>query len=438
MLALTMSAAVVSIISCDNDQKKAKLYDLSVTVTLNDELAEEGVEFADLSEVTISLVDIASGAITKSDAEGETTVLKVKGGDYNVVVSAKIAVEGETPVMCNGSVSNIACYGPATANVELAKAGNSGLVIKEIYFCGVMSYYHNDGFVEIYNNSDQVQYLDGIILSYGQQPAITTTPTANQWADDAVLGDRYALDGPVVYFPGDGDDYPLEPWTSTVVAATAINHAGRELSKEEGKEDVASPVDLSNADWEISLGESGLQASDTDTPNVPNLTFGYWPKGYADFYPTNRSGQAFIMARPVLAEGQTFQNFIDNAENKVIIPGYRAYPEMFLGMMGAYLLAIPQSWVVDAIDIVMAPEANRVKVLNTKDDMGMVWVNGEAEEGSEEAFVAGQYCGKSLRRKVAALTAEGNPIYKDTNNSSEDFAMGGATPTPGVHPTTVD
>jgi len=106
--------------------------------------------------------------------------------------------------------------------------------------------------------------------------------------------------------------------------------------------------------------------------------------------------------------------------------------------MGAYLLAIPQSWVVDAIDIVMAPEANRVKVLNTKDDMGMVWVNGEAEEGSEEAFVAGQYCGKSLRRKVAALTAEGNPIYKDTNNSSEDFAMGGATPTPGVHPTTVD
>ena len=103
-------------------------------------------------------------------------------------------------------------------------------------------------------------------------------------------------------------------------------------------------------------------------------------------------------------------------------------------MVGAYLVAIPKTWVVDAIDIVMAPEANRVKVLDTKDDMGMVWVDG-SEDGT---FVAGQYCGKSLRRKVSALTAEGKPIYKDTNNSSEDFAMGGATPTPGVHPTTVD
>ena len=86
-------------------------------------------------------------------------------------------------------------------------------------------------------------------------------------------------------------------------------------------------------------------------------------------------------------------------------------------MVGAYLVAIPKTWVVDAIDIVMAPEANRVKVLDTKDDMGMVWVDG-SDDGT---LVAGQYCGKSLRRKVAALTAEGKPIYKDTNNSTNDF-----------------
>ena len=429
MFALALSA-VVGFISCDNEESKAKLYELSVTVALDEELTAEGVEVADLSDITISLVDAASGAITKYDATEETTVVKVKGGEYNVVVSAKIVQDGGAALTCNGSVSNVSCYEDQAVTVELAKAGMSGLVIKEIYFCGVMSYYHNDGFVEIYNNSDQVQYLDGLIVSYGQQPATTTSPTANQWDNYAALGERYALDGPVAYFPGDGDDYPLEPYTSTIVAATAINHSGRELTEE----DVQSPVDLSGADWEIALPESGLATNDTDTPDVPNLTFGFWPKGFADFYPTNRSGQAIIIAKPALAEGQTLQAFIDAAENKVVIPGYAAYPEAYLSMLGAYLVAIPKAWVVDAIDIVMAPEANRVKVLDTKDDMGMVWVDGS----NDGTFVAGQYCGKSLRRKVAALTAEGKPIYKDTNNSSEDFAMGGATPTPGVHPTTVD
>lgn len=429
MFALALSA-VVGFISCDNEESKAKLYELSVTVALDEELTAEGVEVADLSDITISLVDAASGAITKYDATEETTVVKVKGGEYNVVVSAKIVQDGGAALTCNGNVSNVSCYEDQAVTVELAKAGMSGLVIKEIYFCGVMSYYHNDGFVEIYNNSDQVQYLDGLIVSYGQQPATTTSPTANQWLDYAALGERYALDGPVAYFPGDGDDYPLQPYTSTIVAATAINHSGRELTEE----DVQSPVDLSGADWEIALPASGLEINDTDTPDVPNLTFGYWPKGYADFYPTNRSGQAIIIAKPALAEGQTLQAFIDAAENKVVIPSYAAFPESYLSLLGAYLVAIPKAWVVDAIDIVMAPEANRVKVLDTKDDMGMVWVDGS----NDGTFVAGEYCGKSLRRKVAALTAEGKPIYKDTNNSSEDFAMGGATPTPGVHPTTVE
>ena len=430
MFALALSA-VVGFISCDNEESKAKLYELSVTVALDEELTAEGVEVADLSDITISLVDAASGAITKYDATEETTVVKVKGGEYNVVVSAKIVQDGGAALTCNGNVSNVSCYEDQAVTVELAKAGMSGLVIKEIYFCGVMSYYHNDGFVEIYNNSDQVQYLDGIILSYGQQATTPPNlPTANQWDNYAALGERYALDGPVAYFPGDGDDYPLQPYTSTIVAATAINHSGRELTEE----DVQSPVDLSGADWEIALPESGLKINDTDTPDVPNLTFGYWPKGYADFYPTNRSGQAIIIAKPALAEGQTLRSFIDAAENKVVIPGYAAYPESVLSMLGAYLVAIPKAWVVDAIDIVMAPEVNRVKVLDTKDDMGMVWVDGS----NDGTFVAGEYCGKSLRRKVAALTAEGKPIYKDTNNSSEDFAMGGATPTPGVHPTTVE
>ena len=268
MFALAMSA-VVGFISCDNEGSKAKLYDLSVTIALDEELSAEGVKVADLSDITISLVDAASGAITKEAATGETTVVKVKGGEYNVVVSAEIAKAGGAIVPCNGSATKVSCYTDQAVTVTLSKTGTkSGLVIKEIYFCSVMSYYHRDGFVEIYNNSDQVEYLDGLIISFGQQPSTTTSPTANQWEGDAELGSRYALDGPVAYFPGDGDDYPLQPWTSTVVAATAINHAGRELTSDQ---DVASPVDLSGADWEISLAESGLQTCSYDVSRQRHL-----------------------------------------------------------------------------------------------------------------------------------------------------------------------
>ena len=432
MLALAMSA-VVGFISCDNEGSKAKLYDLSVTIALDEELSAEGVEVADLSDITISLVDAASGAITKEAATGETTVVKVKGGEYNVVVSAEIAKAGGAIVPCNGSATKVSCYTDQAVTVTLSKTGTkSGLVIKEIYECGVMSYYYRDVFVEIYNNSDQVEYLDGIIISF-VQPAGNgmAAPTSNPWEGDIELGDRYALDGATVYFPGDGDDYPLQPWTSTVVAATAINHAGRELTSDQ---DVASPVDLSGADWEISLPSSGLSSTDSDTPEVDNLVFGYWPRGSYDFYPTDRNGTPIIIAKPNLGEGMTITDYLDADENKIIHPTYRSFGSAMASMAGAIYTTIPTSWVLDAIEIVWAPEAGRVKVLNNKDDMGMVWVDGS----NDGTLVAAQCAGKSLRRKVSALTAEGKPIYKDTNNSSEDFAMGGATPTPGVHPTTVD
>ena len=51
-------------------------------------------------------------------------------------------------------------------------------------------------------------------------------------------------------------------------------------------------------------------------------------------------------------------------------------------------------------------------------------------------FVSESYNSKSLRRKAKQII-NGKVIYKDTNNSSEDF-NGEATPTPGVNPTVVD
>lgn len=63
----------------------------------------------------------------------------------------------------------------------------------------------------------------------------------------------------------------------------------------------------------------------------------------------------------------------------------------------------------------------------------MAWVDGS----SNGSLASSAYSGKSLRRKVIAIN-NGRVVYKDTNNSSEDFILGGQTPTPGTHPTGVD
>ena len=88
--------------------------------------------------------------------------------------------------------------------------------------------------------------------------------------------------------------------------------------------------------------------------------------------------------------------------------------------------------VIDGIEIVRAPVNERYKHLLPKTDMGMTWVDGSDNGSLEDAA----YSGKSLRRKVASVE-NGITKFKDTNNSSIDFIVGGGVPTPGIIPTTV-
>ena len=78
----------------------------------------------------------------------------------------------------------------------------------------------HESYFEIVNNSDEVQYLDNLIL---------TAPTGNQQTANAWQAngyeDLYACgQGSVVAFPGNGHDYPLQPGESVLIANDATNH----------------------------------------------------------------------------------------------------------------------------------------------------------------------------------------------------------------------
>lgn len=215
-----------------------------------------------------------------------------------------------------------------------------------------------------------------------------------------------------MYFPGNGTDNPLAPGKSVVVSTYPIDHSSRVL----GAEDVKSPVNLSNADWELFCGP--YSSSDIDVANVPNLVYAFHTFGF-DFMPTT-SGQALILAK--LPNGQKISDFV-------------ALPNNFMKAPGKTInhLMIPSDYVIDGIEVIPAPVNERFKNLLPKTDIGMVWFDGSAN-GS---FADGSYSGKSIRRKVVSVE-NGITKFKDTNNSSIDFIMGGGTPTPGIIPTTID
>ena len=278
------------------------------------------------------------------------------------------------------------------------------------------SYYFKDAFYEIYNNSNQTQYLDGVILGVVDDglPVGTYTPANSIWVDGSgSLLSSYPMYSFTMYFPGSGTEHPLEPGKSVVVAVSAINHSARTLSSG----DVQSPVDLSKANWEMYV--QGKTVTLTDNPDIPNLEFAYKNMGI-QFMPST-SGEAVILAK--LPTGVKITDFLASADNFKVKPGTSLTAN----------LMIPSDYVIDAIDIVRAPATERYKHLLTKDDLGQAWVDGSSNGSLQDAA----YSGKSLRRKVSAVV-NGRSIYKDTNNSSVDFIKGGSTPTPGIISTTVD
>lgn len=388
----------------DSEDEVAKNFTVKVLLT-----ADDGITLSNVNDLVVTAVNLTtSKEQTATPADG-TASFSLPTGKYNFSVTG--VYEGhEVNGIANGV--NVADDQDVPLTIKYASA-NSTLIFKEVYFAGVKSYYFKDGFYEIYNNSDEVQYLDGVILGIVDEGLPGYTPASSIWVDEnGQLLDRYPMANYTMYFPGNGTEHPLQPGKSVVVAAYPIDHSSRELSKE----DQPSPVNLSGADWELFCGPHSTL--DVDVPNVPNLEYAYHTFGI-EFMPST-SGQALILAK--LPNGQKVADFVAEGSNFMTAPGKTQN----------YLM-IPSDYVIDGIEIVRAPVNERFKNLLPKTDMGMAWVDGSNDGSCADAA----YSGKSIRRKVASVE-NGITKFKDTNNSSVDFIIGGGVPTPGVIPTTVD
>ena len=151
------SAALFS--SCSSDDKETvKNYPMTVKFMMND-----GMSWSNLSDMKL-IVTNDKGLRDTIDVKADTTITFVQG-QYNFIVTGK--VKDEAAAYAQGA-ANAGLFGASTVNISLNKIVRSPLVFKSIFTTGGKLYYVKDSYFEIVNNSDEVQYLDGLILSAPQ------------------------------------------------------------------------------------------------------------------------------------------------------------------------------------------------------------------------------------------------------------------------------
>ena len=165
-----------------------------------------------------------------------------------------------------------------------AKTKVDHLIIKEVFYIGHYwvrdvrqwgfknnnNNYNDDQYIEIYNPTDEVQYLDNLALC---AHAIDPTKVITFAPKDDFVNRYYGINA-LAYFPGKGKDLPIQPKHSIIVAKYAVDHKaafekeleGEDLSMYKGLE---AFLDLRKADFEWTNAD--YDHSGKNNPNVPDL-----------------------------------------------------------------------------------------------------------------------------------------------------------------------
>ena len=382
--------AVAPLASCSDDDggEGVKSYDVTVNLNLPAEVSADNV--ADLILVTTK----GSVSDTIQLASTSATKLTLAQGQYTFSVRGKVKDEAAAYIVANASAD---VYAEQTVALNLEKVIQSPLIFKAIYTTGGKAGYVLDSYFEIVNNSDEVQYLDNLLLS---------APSGNQTKENAWQAAGYTDlyecgQGTVLAFPGTGKDYPLQPGQSVLIANDATDHS------QAAPEGNFCP-DLSKADWEVYISKV---TGETDYA-APNLNVIFQNNTYMKAFALGFFARGYILAK--LPEGITPEAYAADPANIMTTPNTTSTMQ--------YLM-IPSKYVLDAVDMWDGDKETHYPTFLPKDD-------------AQGVIASTTWAGKCIRRKVTKIV-NGRPYYQDTNNSSADF-LNNQPLTPGQTPTEVD
>ena len=359
------------------------------TLIVTTQWPELGVDHSG-ADVRVDDMNTGSRYVSKTDADG-VAEFTLPNGLYRITLSG---VSGQN--VFNASADRVVLSGKdqeVALGVVVSKAGS--IVIKEIYCGGCKKLpqegdYQADQYIILHNNDCQVQYLDG--LCFGTLSPYNSSGS-NPWISEGALPEFLPIIQAVWQFPGDGDDFPLQPGEDAVMCLRgAIDHAAQyPLSVNLNRPDYFvcyNSTYFTNTAYHPAPGN--LISQDRYLDVVIKI-------GQANAYTLSISSPAVVIFR---AEGTTVQEYVSVSDNIIQVPG----------SMVDKVVKVPFEWVLDAVEVFDGRSSANQKRLVPSLDAGYVT--------QSDVFL-----GRSLMRSVdeQASAVAGYEILADTNNSLNDF-----------------
>lgn len=391
------SAMLIStlFVSCsDDDSEDSFLGDLAInlkTLTENEEI--------DLTEITVSLYNTVDNVEREkvTDATGKVVFLDLPAGTYTATVSYYVESEDYT---LGGTQANIVVESnkEVQANIELSASNpNGGLVIKEIYYGGANDGYvslFKDQFIEIFNNSSEVIYADGLYIAnlYGE-----TGVAGNEHPITNVLDvTEYVYADFIDQVPGNGTDYPIAPGKSIVIALNAINFKEDNPKAEYAVDNTGADLERYSVTWREEQGEQPNPYFDFDNPAVPNMNNIYMNSSLWLFN-TYGAGVVIFRKEAEFSQSDIVSYVKDNGTAQEV-----------------FLTKVTVADIIDGVEILENSQAAAFKRIPETVDKGFSYL--KADGG---AF----YSSISVRRKIDEKRSAlfNRWVLKDTDNTGVDF-----------------
>lgn len=384
LLALALGLVLLNACKKDDDVINSVVATRNLTLQLQ---KPDNVTDIQYGTITLTLTELNRNEkverVFTNLSQNELT-LPLLMGSYEVHIAATVTytINGETVAgEMSAFVNKVDLLNNSSFPISLSiKAKGNDFIIEEIFFAGTATpegkQYFGDQYIKLYNPTDRVLYADGLVLADSEFLTVTKRDyTPNIMAEAFTAGS-------MVQIPGTGTQYPVQPGASIVIAEQGINH----------KENNPNSIDLSKADFENFYPPKVKDVDGVGVTNNINL--------HGIFIFNNRGNRSYVIAR--FPEGTTTTTLQYDYEYKV---GTR--------LMQRQALKIPNNWIVDAVN------------LSTK--TGFEWIVTSSSLDSGWAYVANDEkdtsrYGKSVRRKVLS-EKNGKTVFKDTNNSTEDFEI---------------
>jgi hypothetical protein len=309
---------------------------------------------------------------------------EMSGKEYKALLKDPGQVDDKARVIVGVSLMNQRIFSARDMVIDLSAAVVKGLMISKIYYSGTKDQmdrnYATDSYIEIFNNSDEILYIDGKYLGLAESVSPAAYPASEN--PDSIYMRQ------ICQFPGNGTEHPVQPGGSIVIAAkSARNH----------QESALNTVDLSNADFEVKVMEG------SGNPDVPML--------------------------PIISNSTKIQtlNLISGGPNAVVLfetdEDVLSWPEVYQRgkTSGEMFRRIHKSVVIDGVECLKKPA-------QTDPDVNTKRLQAEIDAGYITITAINGNNHESVDRKVSRYE-NGRYYLSDTNNTSVDFVVS-TDPTP--------